>query len=354
MTATDQPTPRDTFSPGDSITDAGRGYPWTKNIDGTWWRVGQQEPFTWEQVLAWHQAALDNTDDETTQPFRPVLMVSDQPTPRVGDTITTAEQLDALPVGSVVADADDTAWQVDLHEMWHHTGYEGPQMSDRMAEHYGPLTVLYRPDAPHRAEEEPQIDLTPTPEQRAEQIEFARESQRRRVAVTMTGQGDLAEQGRRLASEREELIAQGVNPAELEVPLHPAGEAVDRRLLAIAGQALDSWDQAAEDTDDVALDAARTMADALRALVRHGYALAAARAGEAVDREALASWTPAEVAASPVGASRVIQSLAARGDAAPSDGETVTEQEQTRNIDGDYSLWRRTVTYGPWREVRDA
>jgi len=33
--------------------------------------------------------------------------------------------------------------------------------------------------------------------------------------------GDLAEQGRRLASEREDLIAQGVNPADLMVPLHP-------------------------------------------------------------------------------------------------------------------------------------
>jgi hypothetical protein len=32
---------------------------------------------------------------------------------------------------------------------------------------------------------------------------------------------DLAEQGRRLASEREDLVAQGVNPADLAVPLYP-------------------------------------------------------------------------------------------------------------------------------------
>lgn len=31
----------------------------------------------------------------------------------------------------------------------------------------------------------------------------------------------LAEQGRRLASEREDLIASGVDPAELAVPIHP-------------------------------------------------------------------------------------------------------------------------------------
>lgn len=32
----------------------------------------------------------------------------------------------------------------------------------------------------------------------------------------------LAEQGRRLASQREDLIAQGVDPADLDVPLHPS------------------------------------------------------------------------------------------------------------------------------------
>lgn len=32
---------------------------------------------------------------------------------------------------------------------------------------------------------------------------------------------DLAEQGRRLASERDDLIAQGVDPTELAVPIHP-------------------------------------------------------------------------------------------------------------------------------------
>jgi len=31
----------------------------------------------------------------------------------------------------------------------------------------------------------------------------------------------IAEQGRRLASEREDLIAAGVDPSLLEVPLHP-------------------------------------------------------------------------------------------------------------------------------------
>lgn len=37
----------------------------------------------------------------------------------------------------------------------------------------------------------------------------------------ITEKADLAEQGRRLASEREDLIAAGVDPALLEIPLHP-------------------------------------------------------------------------------------------------------------------------------------
>lgn len=40
-------------------------------------------------------------------------------------------------------------------------------------------------------------------------------------ALVVLESQDLAEQGRRLASEREDLVAAGVDPAQLEVPLHP-------------------------------------------------------------------------------------------------------------------------------------
>lgn len=39
------------------------------------------------------------------------------------------------------------------------------------------------------------------------------------------GVDDLAEEGRRLASEREDLIQRGADPAQLLVPLHPADRA---------------------------------------------------------------------------------------------------------------------------------
>jgi hypothetical protein len=35
-------------------------------------------------------------------------------------------------------------------------------------------------------------------------------------------QDHIAEEGRRLASQREDLIAQGIDPGELLVPIHPA------------------------------------------------------------------------------------------------------------------------------------
>jgi hypothetical protein len=41
-------------------------------------------------------------------------------------------------------------------------------------------------------------------------------------AETFFWQEDPAEEGRRLASQREDLITQGVDPADLLVPLHPA------------------------------------------------------------------------------------------------------------------------------------
>jgi len=41
---------------------------------------------------------------------------------------------------------------------------------------------------------------------------------------------ELAEEGRRLASRREDLIAQGVDPNDLEVPLHPVEATDDENL----------------------------------------------------------------------------------------------------------------------------
>jgi hypothetical protein len=46
-------------------------------------------------------------------------------------------------------------------------------------------------------------------------------------AETPTTTAELAEEGRRLASRRDDLIAQGVDPSELKMPIYPLRESKD-------------------------------------------------------------------------------------------------------------------------------
>lgn len=67
-----------------------------------------------------------------------------------GQKITTAAELDALPVGSVVSGNPEVMGDgvaIKDHGLWFLTGFEGGEMTDTMAENYEPFTVLYRPDA---------------------------------------------------------------------------------------------------------------------------------------------------------------------------------------------------------------
>lgn len=67
---------------------------------------------------------------------------------RASETITTASKLDALPVGSVVLDGDRDAWQREASS-WVSAMSSGSWMdSDRLIGWHGPVTVLFRPDAP--------------------------------------------------------------------------------------------------------------------------------------------------------------------------------------------------------------
>jgi hypothetical protein len=59
-------------------------------------------------------------------------------------TITTAEELDALPVGSAVLDADCDV-STKHAERWH--GYEMAPLDSRKFSKCGPFTVLYEPGA---------------------------------------------------------------------------------------------------------------------------------------------------------------------------------------------------------------
>ncbi|WP_159622699.1 hypothetical protein [Ruania rhizosphaerae] len=62
----------------------------------------------------------------------------------MNEQITTAAELDALPVGSVVLDRDGDAWQKS--SKWFCAA--PPEWSLHKLSHYLPATVLYRPDRP--------------------------------------------------------------------------------------------------------------------------------------------------------------------------------------------------------------
>lgn len=78
------------------------------------------------------------------------MTADDQPTPRVGDTITTAAGLDALPVGSVVLDrfGDEATRQPTRLWAYPETAH---QTSAYLAKHFAPLEVLHLPGAPQPA-----------------------------------------------------------------------------------------------------------------------------------------------------------------------------------------------------------
>jgi hypothetical protein len=76
------------------------------------------------------------------------------PTPRVGETVLTAEELDALPVDTVVVDRASiprTKRRADsvMGAGWTHAGRD--PLSSKMLADGHPLTVLFRPDAPPSA-----------------------------------------------------------------------------------------------------------------------------------------------------------------------------------------------------------
>ncbi|WP_156250869.1 hypothetical protein [Pseudactinotalea terrae] len=60
---------------GAIVTDNGEGWPWVKNVIGTWKRDGVARPLNAAEVVQWHTEALLDPDDDTDQVFAPVLMV---------------------------------------------------------------------------------------------------------------------------------------------------------------------------------------------------------------------------------------------------------------------------------------
>ncbi|MCG7285379.1 hypothetical protein MHY85_05235 [Cellulomonas sp. ACRRI] len=225
--------------------------------------------------------------------------------------IKTASELDALPEGSVVADADDTAWQVDLHELWHHTGDEGPQMSDRLAEYYGPLTVLFRPDAP-----QPATGMDAVVSASAGMYEHPDED---------PATGDGVERAALALMAEWECVPEVTDAAEgtAVCERHDASVWVDRlcEFAVAAARAALAAARAGEARPRCTCDQAHGLHDAW---------CPAQRGGEAVDREALIDHVRATLARTDERDEQVVDAvLAARGDAAT---PTVTAEQVRQSL----------------------
>lgn len=68
---------------GAIVTDNGDGWPWVKNVMGTWRRTGSAPAMTSAEVVDWHIAALLDPDDDTEEMFAPVLMVPATQVPHI-------------------------------------------------------------------------------------------------------------------------------------------------------------------------------------------------------------------------------------------------------------------------------
>lgn len=72
----------------------------------------------------------------------------------MSERIETAEALDALPVGSVVLDRAGDAWMSAHRNRWVTADVRGDCPNAELIRRFGPLALIYRPDAPAPSDED--------------------------------------------------------------------------------------------------------------------------------------------------------------------------------------------------------
>lgn len=128
--------------------------------------------------------------------------------------VTTAEELDALPIGSVVLDAFQCAWQKTRDGDWQAGLWRATWdsmtgvYSENLSKNIAPLTVLFRPDAPQPATvpnltDEARATPEPSPNLRAAHDHLA--AQRGREAVDREAQDVATERRRQVATGYDEV-----------------------------------------------------------------------------------------------------------------------------------------------------
>lgn len=70
---------------------------------------------------------------------------------KVGDEVTTSEQLDALPIKAVVKDTSDDVWQKFIgryggEDRWYGVGADRSMRSKELLRKFSPITIIYLPE----------------------------------------------------------------------------------------------------------------------------------------------------------------------------------------------------------------
>ena len=113
-------------------------------------RVEAQDGTAWEDVSkhdrligGWLRTQRVFIDTRWKPPVPPL---------KVGDTVTTVEQLEVLPIGAVVLDKHRNVWQGQYNRayapnpLWHSVGVQFGEGSAILFTRYSPLTVIWLPE----------------------------------------------------------------------------------------------------------------------------------------------------------------------------------------------------------------
>lgn len=111
-----------------------------------------------QQVVGEPRAVEFNSHKESFWKSNPAIFVDSrwappEPSVKVGATVTTKEQLDALPNLSVILSMDGQAWQLDIFDgirTWYATFLERGFPSGSTASRFGPFTVVWLPEGAGR------------------------------------------------------------------------------------------------------------------------------------------------------------------------------------------------------------
>jgi hypothetical protein len=201
------------------------------------------------------------------------------PTPRAGETITTAAELDALTaVGTILRDNGGLPLWRDRHFGWCSANGTRDIATDAVIEDGAPLTVLFRPDAPQPA---------PGDDVRCAQCEAGlTAAQVDQVTSVLQAATHLTMVS---AMRPDEAIRQVAQAVAAFTPAPVPDDTVERAVTRMEISARDHRESAAQCEDRGDMDGYSASTDAADILDRHireiRAAATAARAGEA-------EWTP--------------------------------------------------------------